>query len=145
MRSFRTVVFLVLASVAALAAENAQLSSVSLNSPTVVGGNPVSGVVTLNVPAPSDVQVSLAVDPAKLAKLPSSVTIPAGSKTAEFTISTPAGKSAAVGRDIVVTVYGTYGVTKAGSFTLLSPVPFDRIVDRVIERERNFVTAMKGM
>jgi len=55
MRALKTVVLpfllgLVLAGISA--AENPALSSVSLNSANVVGGNSVLGAVTLNTPAP---------------------------------------------------------------------------------------------
>src|SRR5207247_10390686 len=82
MRNFRTVVsclFLLLVVAGISAAENPALSSVSLNSASVVGGNSVLGAVTLNMPAPSDVEVSLAADPSNAAKVPHSVTVPAES------------------------------------------------------------------
>src|SRR5947208_2526507 len=75
MRNFRTVVsclFLLLVVAGISAAENPALSSVSLNSASVVGGNSVLGAVTLNMPAPSDVEVSLAADPSNAAKVPPS-------------------------------------------------------------------------
>jgi len=143
MRSLRTIVFLLLASIGLLGAENPQLSSVSLSSPSVVRGNTLDGAVTLNVAAPFDIQVLLSVDPARAATLPPSVTLHAGSKSATFTVSTR--RTADIGNDTVVTVYGNYGVTKSGSFKLLAPIAFDQIVDRVVERERRFVVTMKGM
>jgi len=144
MRSLRTIVFVVLVAASAVA-ETPELSSVSLNSPSVVGGNAVHGVVTLNMAAPFDVEVSLAADPAKAAKLPASVTVAAGSKTAAFTVNTVMSKSAVAGSDTVVTVYGNYVVTKSGAFTVLAPVSFDQMIDRVVERERTFLTAMKRL
>jgi hypothetical protein len=146
MRSLRTVVFLSLVcSIAAVAAENPELLSVSLSSPSVVGGNALHGAVTLNVAAPVDIEVLLSADPARAAKLPTSVTIPAGSKSATFTISTLPSKGAGFGSDTVVTVYGRYGITKSGSFTVSAPLAFDQVVDRVVERERRFVATMRGM
>src|SRR5437016_13762522 len=97
MRNFRTVVsclFLLLVVAGISAAENPALSSVSLNSASVVGGNSVLGAVTLNMPAPSDVEVSLAADPSNGAKVPPSVTVPAGSTSATFQITTLLNKSA---------------------------------------------------
>lgn len=144
MRYLRTIVVVVLAAASAVA-ENPELSSVSLSSPSVVGGNALQGAVTLNTAAPFDIEISLAADPAKAAKLPSSVTVPAGSKTATFTVNTVLSKSAVTGSDTVVTVYGNYVVTKSGSFTLLAPVSFDQMIDRVVERERSFGAAMKRL
>src|SRR5437870_3330618 len=120
MRNFRTVVsclFLLLVVAGISAAENPALSSVSLNSASVVGGNSVLGAVTLNMPAPSDVEVSLAADPSNAAKVPPSVTVPAGSTSATFQITTLLNKTAVVGNDATVTIYGNYGVTKHASFT----------------------------
>jgi len=148
MRNFRTVVsclFLLLVVAGISAAENPALSSVSLNSASVVGGNSVLGAVTLNMPAPSDVEVSLAADPSNAAKVPPSVTVPAGSTSATFQITTLLNKTAVVGNDATVTIYGNYGVTKHASFTALAPVSFDRMVDRVVQSERAFVATMKTM
>jgi len=127
------------------AAENAALSSVSLNSASVVGGNSVVGAVTLNTPAPSDIEVSLAADPSTAAKVPASVTIPAGATSANFQITTLLSKTAVVGNDTTVTIYGNYGVTKHASFTALAPVSFDHMVDRVVQNERAFVAATRSM
>ncbi len=148
MRNFRTVascLFLWLVVAGVSAAENPALSSVSLNSASVVGGNSVLGAVTLNMPAPSDVEVSLAADPSNGAKVPPSVTVPAGSTSATFQITTLLNKSAVVGNDATITIYGNYGVTKHASFTALAPVSFDRMVDRVVQSERAFVATMKTM
>src|SRR5216117_380057 len=148
MRNFRTVVsclFLLLVVAGISAAENPALSSVSLNSASVVGGNSVLGAVTLNMPAPSDVEVSLAADPSNAAKVPPSVTVPAGSTSATFQITTLLNKTAVVGNDATVTIYGNYGVTRHASFTALAPVSFDRMVDRVVQSERAFVATMKIM
>src|SRR2546430_16519996 len=90
MRNFRTVVsclFLLLVVAGISAAENPALSAVSLNSARGVGGNSVLGAVTLNMPAPSDVEVSLAAHPSNGAKLPPSVTVPAWSTSATLQIT----------------------------------------------------------
>jgi hypothetical protein len=145
MRSFRMIVFAIAAlSTAALAAENSELLSVSLSSPSVVEGKALDGTVTLSSPASSDVKVSLAAEPAKAAIVPADVVIPAGAKSASFTISTvPEG--VATGKDTRVTVYGTYGATKSDSFQVLPSISFDQVVERVVERERKFVATMKTM
>src|SRR5437764_7882922 len=97
------------------------------------------------MPAPSDVEVSLAADPSNAAKVPPSVTVPAGSTSATFQITTLLNKSAVVGNDATITIYGNYGVTKHASFTALAPVSFYRMVDRVVQSERAFVAQMKNM
>jgi len=146
MRSFRTIVFFLLVSSAAgVAAENPELSSLGLSSPSVVSGNGLRGTVTLNMAAPFDIEVSLAADPIGAAKLPASVIVPAGSNTASFTVSTLPSKSTAAGSDTVVTVSGNYGVTRRDSFKVLVPFSFDQTVERVVERERRFVVTMKRM
>ena len=125
MRNFRTVascLFLWLVVAGVSAAENPALSSVSLSSASVVGGNSVLGAVTLNMPAPSDVEVSLAADPSNAAKVPPSVTVPAGSTSATFQITTLLNKTAVVGNDATVTIYGNYGVTKSESLAVMPKV-----------------------
>jgi len=126
-------------------AETPALSSITVNTASVVAGNPVEGAVTLNMPAPSDVEVSLAADPSNAAKLPSRVVVPAGASSANFLISTALPKSAMGGGNANVTIYGNYGVTKHASFQTVAPVSFEQTVDRLVERERAFVASMKRM
>ncbi|MBV8051301.1 MAG: M48 family metalloprotease [Acidobacteriaceae bacterium] len=146
MRSFRIVALLLVAgSATALAASGPELVSVNLSSPMVIGGSEVHGTVTLNSAAPYDVQVSLAADPANAAKIPASVTVPAGSKDASFAINTLPRTIGPGGGDAVITVYGNYGVTKRGSLTVLPPVSFEQMIDRVVERERTLVSTIKSM
>src|SRR5579872_1027898 len=133
------------AGLVAKGAENPALGAISFDVASVVAGNSLRGTVTLNRPAPFDLAVSLAADPADGARLPASVTVPAGAVSAGFTISTPISKTAVGGSDSVVTIYGNYGVTRRASFTILAPVSFDEMVDRVVEREHAFVNNMKRM
>src|SRR5579864_9248935 len=133
------------AGLVAKGAENPALGAISFDVASVVAGNSLRGTVTLNRPAPFDLNVSLAADPADGARLPASVTVPAGAVSAGFTISTPISKAAVGGSDSVVTIYGNYGVTRRASFTILAPVSFDEMVDRVVEREHAFVNNMKRM
>lgn len=126
-------------------AENPTLSSVSLGSTSVVGGNSVEGTVTLDTVAPFDVEVSLAADPPEVAQVPPSVIVLAGSRSSTFSISTQLTKNAVSGSDTAVTIYGNYGVTKSAAFSTLAPVSFDQMVDRVVAREREFVNTMKSM
>jgi len=126
-------------------AETPALSSVSLKATSVVAGNPIEGAVTLNMPAPFDVEVSLAADPSSVAKLPSKVVVPTGATTATFLISTAFPKTAIGDSDTNVTIYGNYGVTKHASFQSVPPVSFGQTVDRLVKRERAFVASMKKM
>lgn len=67
------------------------LSSVSLNPSTVVGGNSVTGTVTLTAAAPAGgFVVNLNSSASTVASVPSSVTVPAGATSANFTVSTRA-------------------------------------------------------
>ena len=121
------------------------LTSISLSAPSVVGGNVVHGRVTMNATAPFDVEVSLAVDPPSGATAPSSVTIKAGETSAAFTVTTPVSKMVIGGADSLVSIYGNYGVTKHTDLTILAPVSFDRMVDRVIQREHAFIENVKRL
>ncbi len=114
------------------------LSSISLSSASVTEGRPLQGTVTLNMPAPGDgVEVSIAVDPAGAALVPTSVKIPAGATSATFPVKTNAASS--------VTVYGNYGVTKSDSFAVTPRISMDEVADRVIDRERAVVEQMQHL
>jgi hypothetical protein len=80
-----------------------QLASITLNATSVVGGNQVGGTVTLTGAAPvGGAAVTLsAADPLLV---PASVTVPAGSSSATFTVSTRA-----VGGSIAGTITASYG------------------------------------
>jgi hypothetical protein len=85
------------------------LSSVSLSTTSVVGGNPVTGTVTLSDAAPTGgAVVSLSAGDA--VTVPPSVTVPAGSANATFTISTRA-----VGGTISSTITATYSGASASA------------------------------
>jgi hypothetical protein len=65
------------------------LSAVTLNPKEVVGGNPSTGTVSLTAAAPAGgFPVSLSSDNTAVATVPPSVTVPAGSASATFTVST---------------------------------------------------------
>jgi hypothetical protein len=85
------------------------LSSISLSTSSVVGGNLVTGTVTLTAAAPAGgAVVSLSAgDPVTV---PASVSVPAGSASATFAISTRA-----VGGTISSTITGTYGGASASA------------------------------
>jgi Peptidase family M48 len=129
----------------ARAEDRIELASVTVNVKSVVGGNPVQGTVTLNRPADDDIEVSLAADPPDSASLPEQVLVAKGSTYATFTITTPLSRMAVGGEDAPIGIYGHYEVTKHANFTILAPVGFDNMVDRVIQREQLFVETMKRM
>ncbi|RYG37606.1 hypothetical protein EON81_06185 [bacterium] len=69
------------------------VSALTLSASMVAGGGTVTGTVTLNTPVAFDTDVTLtSADP--LVGVPATVTIPAGSKTATFTVSTSSTVSA---------------------------------------------------
>ncbi|HEV2762969.1 MAG TPA: M14 family zinc carboxypeptidase, partial [Pyrinomonadaceae bacterium] len=68
-----------------------QLSALSLNPATVVGGQPSTGTVTLSGPAPAGgVTVALSSSNAAVATVPASVNVPAGASTQTFTVAAEA-------------------------------------------------------
>ncbi len=94
----------------------AALSSVAVSPANVVGGTPVTGTVTLNTAAPSGgTFVALSSDDTVAATTPASVTVPAGSRTATFPVTTKAvpnpqsaliiGTAGGVTTYAIVTVY----------------------------------------
>jgi hypothetical protein len=65
------------------------LSGVAVNPSSVVGGSPSTGTVTLSAPQSGATTVALSTPaPATVAKMPASVTVPAGATSAPFTITT---------------------------------------------------------
>jgi hypothetical protein len=70
------------------APSGASLSSISVNPTSVVGGNSATGTVTMSAAAPSGgAMVSLS-DSSSATSVPSSVTVPAGATSANFTVGT---------------------------------------------------------
>ncbi len=119
------------------------LASISLTAPSAASGSSVEGRVTLSKPATEDVEVSLAADPVTAAKVPSSITIKAGANSATFNVTTILSKTAIGGDDSVVSIYANYGMTKHVDLTVLAPVSFDRMIDKVITREHSFIDNIK--
>lgn len=124
MKKVITLVLLVLSSTALLQAQlrahqrnrsEASLSSISLSSTSVVGGNLLIGTVHLTAPAPSEgASVTLALeDPSAQSVAPGSVFVPPGATSASFAIQT-----SAVSSMVTVTISGTYGFTRRASFVL---------------------------
>src|SRR3989454_324616 len=95
------------------------LSSLALNPASVTGGNSSTGTVTLSGAAPSGgAVVTLSSSNTVVARVPSSVTVAAGARSATFTVST-----SAVTASTTVSISGTYGgVTRSASLTV-TPAP----------------------
>jgi hypothetical protein len=104
---------------AATAAAAVSLSSVSVNPASVVGPASSTGTASLSAAAPSGgAVVALASSNPAVAAVPGSVTVPAGARSASFTVTT-----SGVGANTGVTLTGTYnGTSRAGSLTV-TPVP----------------------
>ena len=119
------------------------LDSISLTASSAASGSSVEGRVTLSRHTTQDVEVSLAADPANAVKVPSSVTIKAGETSATFTVTTVVSHAAIGGYDTVVSIYANYGMTKHADLTILAPVSFDRMIDKVITREHSFIDNVK--
>jgi hypothetical protein len=102
------------------AVASVSLSSLSLNPTSVTSGNSSTGTVTLSGPAPAGgVQVALSSSNTAAAKVPSSMTVPAGAASATFTVNT-----GAVTASTTVTISASFaGVTKTASLTVMPAPP----------------------
>jgi len=95
------------------------LSSLTLNPSSVTGGNSSTGVVTLSGPAPGDgAVVSLSSSDTAVAGVPPSVTVPAGSTTGAFTVTT-----GAVAASTSVTISASYGTVSQTTSLTVTPPP----------------------
>ena len=103
----------------ALPPSTLSLSSLTLNPPSVTGGNSSTGTVTLSAPAPTGgAQVTLSSSNTTAANVPSSVTVAAGVTSATFTVST-----SSVASSTTVTISAAYGgATRTASLTV-TPAP----------------------
>jgi hypothetical protein len=99
---------------ATLTLTKAALTTLSLSPNNVNGGQSSTGTVTLNGNAPSGgATVTLSSSNFIVAQVPISVTIPSGSKTANFTVTTTRRLTG------TITISGTYsGVTARGTLTV---------------------------
>ncbi len=93
------------------------LSGLSVDPATVVATSTANGTATLNQPAPTGgAIVALSSSDASVASVPSSITIPAGSTSGTFSVTTYS-----VPADSSVTISGSYGgVGKTGSLAVVS-------------------------
>ena len=89
------------------------ITSVKLTPPTLVGGASATGTVTLTANAgPGGLKVALSSNKAA-ATVPANVTVPSGSKTATFTVSTTG-----VGVATVATITANLVVNKTATLTI---------------------------
>jgi hypothetical protein len=95
------------------------LSSLTLNPTSVVGGVESStGAVTLSGPAPAGGAQVMLSSSNGAARVPSSVTVPAGATSATFTVST-----SAVAASTAVTISASYGGANGSASLTLTPAP----------------------
>jgi hypothetical protein len=95
------------------------LTSLTLSSSNVMGGNTVQGTVMLGQPAASGgVVVTLSSTNTAVASVPSTVTVPAGQFSAQFTVT-----SFGVLFPTSVTISGTYVATSSATLTVTEPLP----------------------
>jgi hypothetical protein len=94
------------------------IASLSLSPATVLGGNSVTGTVTLSGPAPTGgVLINLSSSNPAAATVPGSVTVSAGATSATFTVA-----SVPVAADTSVTISATSGTsTKNAALTVQAP------------------------
>jgi hypothetical protein len=83
--------------------------SISLNTASVVGGNPVTGTVSLTAAAPAG-GAAVALSATDPVTVPATVTVPAGTSNATFGASTKA-----VGGTVAATITGSYGGASASA------------------------------
>jgi hypothetical protein len=101
------------------------LESLTLDPNTVVGGNPSTGTVALNAPAPAGgLQVQLSSSHPNVASVPPSVTIPAGQRSATFTVNTQA-----VASQTQVTITATLNGRSRSATLTVNPRPV--VIERV--------------
>jgi hypothetical protein len=95
------------------------LSALTLSPSSVVGGDGVTGTVTLSAAAPAGgAVVSLSSSNASVAAVPGSVTVPAGGTSAGFAVST-----SVVTGTTSVTISGSYGGVVKSSSLVVNPAP----------------------
>jgi hypothetical protein len=93
------------------------ISSIALSASSIVGGNPVTGTVGLTAAAPAGGAV-VSLSSTDAATVPASVTVPGGSVSATFGITTRT-----VGGTIVSTITGTYGgATASAQLSVTRPI-----------------------
>jgi hypothetical protein len=103
---------------------SASLSSLTVSPTDVVGPDPATGTVTLSAAAPSGgFEVTLSSDNTAAATVPPSVTVPAGSTRASFTVSTKEVTNAQ-SAVIIGTVGGDFSTERHAVITVWDPFHF---------------------
>ncbi len=102
---------------AVLTVDPLKLASLKLNTSSVVGGQSLTGTVTLNGPARAGGTVVKLSDNLAATTLPASVTVPAGAASKIFTVTTAAVSAAQTGT--VTASYG--GLGKTAPLTVTAP------------------------
>jgi hypothetical protein len=93
------------------------ISGLTINPPSVEGGNSAQGQVTLTALAPAGgIVISLSSNNTAVATVPASVTVPQGGTSATFTVSTRA-----VSATTAVTITGTHGGNTRSATLTVSP------------------------
>jgi uncharacterized protein (TIGR03437 family) len=113
------------------------VQSLTLSSNSVAGGGSVQGTVTLSEPAPSAAVVSLS-SSASAASVPASVTIPAGSSSAIFTVT-----AGTVGASQSVTITAAYSGSEAqATLTVTPPLapPFQSMYVTILYQPAGFAS-----
>ena len=105
-------------------ASTASLSSLTVSPTDVVGPDPATGTVTLSSAAPSGgFTVDLTSDNTAAATVPPSITVPAGSTSAAFTVSTKQVTNAQ-SATIIGTVGGDFSAERHAVITVWDPFHF---------------------
>ena len=124
------------AGIVVIASTSAQtLTSMTLSASSVPGGSSVQGTVMLGQPAASGgVAVSLSSTNTAVASVPSSVTVPAGQFSVNFTVS-----SFGVSLPTSVTISATYVATSSATLTVtnaLPPPPGTLAIDAFVAKDQ---------
>jgi trimeric autotransporter adhesin len=100
----------------ALSVTGGSLASISLSAQSVVGGSALTGTATLTQAAPAG-GAAVALSATDPATVPANVTVPAGTTSATFSVTTRV-----VGGPLTATITGTYGgVTKSATVAVTQP------------------------
>jgi len=97
-----------------VAASSVALAAIELSASSVIGGTTLIGSVNLTAPAPPGGAI-VSLSSADPVSVPASVTVPAGSSTAPFTITTRA-----VGGNTSVAISGSYGGGSASAMLAIT-------------------------
>ena len=97
--------------------------AISVKPATVIGGNPSTGTVTLNPPAPpGGATVSLTSSNPALASVPPSIVVPGGTSYASFSIGTTA-----ISFTTPVTISANYNSTQQSAVLTLTPATMSQV------------------